>query len=69
MKLYIISNALFKAAGSVLLLLLFCFCHKIPMAPSKPGVGREEERNKVINPLSHITAPGRKPPLPSFKVA
>ncbi|XP_044053095.1 histone-lysine N-methyltransferase SETD1B-A-like isoform X2 [Siniperca chuatsi] len=41
---------------------------KVQVCPLKSGAESVEERTKVINPLSHISGQGRKPPLPSFKV-
>ncbi|XP_035513613.1 histone-lysine N-methyltransferase SETD1B-A-like [Morone saxatilis] len=41
---------------------------KIQVSPLKSGSANVEERSKLINPLSHIGAQGKKPPLPSFKV-
>ncbi|XP_049434823.1 histone-lysine N-methyltransferase SETD1B-A-like isoform X3 [Epinephelus fuscoguttatus] len=41
---------------------------KIQVSPLKSGAASVEERNKLINPLMHVSSKGRKPPLPSFKV-
>ncbi|XP_044222898.1 histone-lysine N-methyltransferase SETD1B-A-like isoform X2 [Thunnus albacares] len=41
---------------------------KILVSSSKSGTASVEERNKLINPLIHITGQSKKPPLPSFKV-
>ncbi|XP_070820831.1 histone-lysine N-methyltransferase SETD1B-A-like [Chaetodon trifascialis] len=41
---------------------------KIQASPLKSGATRVQDRNKLMNPLSHITGQGKKPPLPSFKV-
>ncbi|KAM6943973.1 histone-lysine N-methyltransferase SETD1B-A-like [Lycodopsis pacificus] len=41
---------------------------KTQVPPLKSGAASVEERNKRINPPSHISGQGKKPPLPSFKV-
>ncbi|KAM3611138.1 uncharacterized protein V6R79_013970 [Siganus canaliculatus] len=41
---------------------------KIQASPLKSGATAAEERKKLINPFSHISARLKKPPLPSFKV-
>ncbi|XP_068559706.1 histone-lysine N-methyltransferase SETD1B-A-like [Cebidichthys violaceus] len=41
---------------------------KTQVSPLKSGAASVEERNKQINPPSHISGQGKKPPLPSFKV-
>ncbi|KAM9360692.1 histone-lysine N-methyltransferase SETD1B-A-like [Symphorus nematophorus] len=41
---------------------------KIQVPPLKSGATSVEERNKQLNPLSHINGKGKKPPLPSFRV-
>lgn len=46
----------------------FYFIQKIQVPSLKSGAGIVEERNKLINPLSHIRGQVKKPPLPSFKV-
>ncbi|XP_069555739.1 histone-lysine N-methyltransferase SETD1B-A-like [Brachyistius frenatus] len=41
---------------------------KIQVSTLKSGAAGVEEKNKVINPLSHISGQSKRPPLPSFKV-
>ncbi|XP_040928361.1 histone-lysine N-methyltransferase SETD1B-A-like [Betta splendens] len=41
---------------------------KIQVPQFKSGAGSVGERNKLLNPLSHIRGQAKKPPLPSFKV-
>ncbi|XP_054466087.1 histone-lysine N-methyltransferase SETD1B-A-like [Anoplopoma fimbria] len=41
---------------------------KTQVSPLKNGAASVEDRNKLINPPSHISSQGKKPPLPSFKV-
>ncbi|XP_034396703.1 histone-lysine N-methyltransferase SETD1B-A-like [Cyclopterus lumpus] len=41
---------------------------KTQVCPLKSGAASVDERNKLINPPTHISGQGKKPPLPSFKV-
>ncbi|XP_069380182.1 histone-lysine N-methyltransferase SETD1B-A-like [Paralichthys olivaceus] len=41
---------------------------KIQVSPLKNGPESVDETNNQINPLSHMSGKGKKPPLPSFKV-
>ncbi|KAK2837545.1 hypothetical protein Q5P01_014757 [Channa striata] len=41
---------------------------KIQACPSKSGTSSMAEKNKLINPLIHVSGHAKKPPLPSFKV-
>lgn len=46
----------------------FYFIHQTQVPSVKSGARSVEERNKLINPLSHIGGQAKKPPLPSFRV-
>ncbi|CAB1430272.1 unnamed protein product [Pleuronectes platessa] len=41
---------------------------KVQVSPLKNGPESVDDTNKQINPLSHLSGKGKKPPLPSFKV-
>ncbi|XP_037831782.1 histone-lysine N-methyltransferase SETD1B-A [Kryptolebias marmoratus] len=41
---------------------------KVQVSPLKSGAASVEERPKLMNPLSHISERGKRPPLPSFRV-
>ncbi|XP_045889679.1 histone-lysine N-methyltransferase SETD1B-like isoform X1 [Micropterus dolomieu] len=41
---------------------------RMQVPPLKSGAASVEEKTKVMNPLSHISGRGKKPPLPSFRV-
>lgn len=61
-------NTLVHLSELVGSLLFLFYCFKIQVSPLKSGAPSVEERSKLINPLSHISGQGKKPPLPSFKV-
>ncbi|XP_013862650.1 histone-lysine N-methyltransferase SETD1B-A [Austrofundulus limnaeus] len=41
---------------------------KVQASPLKSLAPSVEERPKLMNPLSHVSGPGKRPPLPSFRV-